>query len=148
MKITSIFAKLGAVLMMAAQCHGDSLETLTNGTDTYKASVRLSYVTFNVLGKTSLTKTNVAGWTSLRGALLKQGYTIKTEDITSLPYNGTGVRVAPIIQAPVVQHTTTDYSSHSSGNSSGSKHNGPVQVRSYTRKDGTVVKAHTRSSRN
>lgn len=66
-------------LLFAASA--DEIQTLTNDGTTYRATVRPDVVFYNIVGKTSPTRTNVNGWLNLKTNLLNQGFTYKSDRV-------------------------------------------------------------------
>lgn len=74
---TLIALILTAVSIIA---YADEIETLTRSNEVYRASIKTNDVVFwNIIGKTSISRTNLTGWVNLKTNLLEQGYVLKSE---------------------------------------------------------------------
>lgn len=83
----SIIATIFLACAVLMNSNAATVETLTSTNEVYRASVSPGYVVFNIVGKTSLTKTNVEGWLMLRTNLVKSGFVLSTEETTKTPMN-------------------------------------------------------------
>jgi len=135
MKIKPILLTLLSLVVLSLTGYADSIEKLTLSNVTYRASIRSECVFFNIIGKTSLTKTNLEGWTLLKSNLINSGYILTVDKINQM----TPVAARIIPPTPPNSNNNVSYSDSDSSSS------GTVHVKSYTRQDGTVVKAHTRT---
>lgn len=60
--------------------NADEVHTLTNTETTYKATVKSDTVFYNIVGKTSPTRTNLIGWLNLKTNLITQGFTFSRDN--------------------------------------------------------------------
>jgi hypothetical protein len=79
--MTKLFKSIIAISMLVSACFADEVHTLTSSDLTYKATVKSSDTVFyNIVGKTSPTRTNLIGWLNLKTNLMTQGFAFTSKE--------------------------------------------------------------------